>query len=137
MQVQLILKPGNYYAGINRPWYASQEAVRSEVQSTLGLTGIRFYPRKTPLPVDPKKDPRYSDDWDEWIAARYDGPSKTVDVERLWSWVVRSNAPASSLPPEQAPAPDQGDGAATGIGLVLALGGVAALAVALTVRANR
>jgi hypothetical protein len=105
----LNLKPGRYFAGINRPWYASQSAVRSEIQKRLGLTDIQFFSRKTSAPpVNPKIDPRYGEGWDEWVAARYGGPPKQVTTDRLWQWVVHASdtvklpglpaAPATSSP---------------------------------------
>lgn len=87
----LNLKPGRYFAGINRPWYASQSAVRAEIGKRLGLTDIQFFSRKTSAPpVNPKVDPRYADGWDEWVSARYAGAPKQVTTDRLWQWVVRA-----------------------------------------------
>lgn len=128
----LKMKPGTYYAGINRPWYAGQDAVRKEVEKRLGVTDVRFFSRKkTQPPVNPKIDPRYSDGWDEWISARYDGPEKLLPVDRLWNWVVRSDTakPPAALPPAPGAAPEEPEASAAAGGLVV-VGGLGALAFA-------
>lgn len=124
----LNMKPGRYFAGINRPWYASQDAVRSEITKRLGLTEIIFYPRSVKLPagIDPKKlDPRYGDGWDEWVSARYTGAEKPVTTERLWQWVLRVNdASAAALPALPPPPPETSAGAG---GVLVVVGGLGAL----------
>ncbi len=127
----LNMKAGRYFAGINRPWYASQDAVRAEITKRLGLTQIAFYPRSVALPkgIDPKKtDPRYGEDWDEWIAAHYSGAEKQVKAERLWAWVLRVNdGAAAALPALPAPpAPSSGPA-----GALVVVGGLGVVALAL------
>ncbi len=125
----LNMKPGRYFAGINRPWYASQDAVRAEIGKRLGLTEIVFYPRSTKLPagIDPKKlDPRYGEDWDEWVAARYTGPEKQVTTDRLWAWVLRANDSGAAALPALPPPPVQSSAGAGGV--LVVVGGLSALA---------
>lgn len=128
----LNMKPGRYFAGINRPWYASQDAVRTEIGKRLGLTEIVFYPRAVKLPVgiDPKKlDPRYGEDWDEWVSARYTGPSKQVSTDRLWAWVLRVNDSSAAALPALPPPPVPSSAGAGGA--LVVVGGLGALVVAL------
>jgi hypothetical protein len=122
----LKMKPGRYFAGINRPWYASQSAVRAEVEKRLGLTDVRFFARKVAPPINPRIDPRYADGWDEWISARYDGPERLVSTDRLWQWVVRSSS--AEPPPASSGATAQGADTADGSpGGWVVLGGLGAL----------
>lgn len=83
----LTLAPGRYYAGISRPWIVSQGMVRNAV-AKLGGTGIQFHDRDVPLPVNPRQDPNYSDDWDEWIEASYSGPLAQTEQKQRWAWLV-------------------------------------------------
>lgn len=124
----LNMKPGRYFAGINRPWYAGQDAVRKEIGKRLGLTEIVFYPRSTKLPagIDPKKlDPRYEDGWDEWVAARYAGEAKQLTTDRLWQWVLRVNDSSAAALPALPPPPQPSAGAG---GALVVVGGLGALA---------
>lgn len=98
----LAVKTGTYYAGINRPFFVSDSMIRSKL-AEMGAQLVAIYDRsKTPLPatVDPRaKDPRYQDDWDEWMIVNWSGPPKTLDVKRVWKWLLVSPLkPATSQP---------------------------------------
>lgn len=50
------------------------------------------------LPFDPRKDPKYSDSWEEVVTADYHGPTKTIETPRRWKWLMVIAAPSSSTP---------------------------------------
>jgi len=95
------LRKGNYFAGFSRPFFVSDDMVRGHLEE-LGATQIAFHRRdnETP-PVDPTTDPDHSDEWDEWISCRYEGPPTTVEENKLWAWAVvqpdLDDAPRSKL----------------------------------------
>lgn len=85
----ITLSPGTYYVGVDRPWWLSQSRVRDELQKH-PIARVTFNDRDgQPPPVDPRTDPTYSDDWDEWISAVYNGPETTLEARRVWAWMVR------------------------------------------------
>jgi hypothetical protein len=89
--VNLTLAPGKIYAGFSRPWYASQSAVKNKLKSDYGIVDVVFHKRGEAIPVDPFDDSTYNkdrDEWDEWISARYAGPGHTVDVKKVWAWLL-------------------------------------------------
>jgi hypothetical protein len=91
LKLPVHFKPGTIYAGINRPFFASRGAVRSEVRKLPGVGAVRFYERKKtalPLNVNPKRDPLYQDNWDEWVAIEYEGPDRVVQLDRQWKWLL-------------------------------------------------
>lgn len=91
MKLNVTLEPGVYAVGINRPWYATQGMVRSEVEKLTGLRNIVFHDRndKVLLPVNPRLDPYYSNDWDEWLEGTYDGPKRVLpNTEKIWAWMI-------------------------------------------------
>ena len=89
--MNLTLAPGKVYAGFSRPWYASQSAVKNKLSSDYGIVNVVFHKRGETPPVDPGEDTTYNpkdDDWDEWISARYAGPGHTVNVQKVWAWML-------------------------------------------------
>ena len=93
-KVQVSFTRGVIYVGIDRPWYASQSAVRKELAKQIGFVSLSFHPRSEAPPVDPHVDPKYSDKWDEWIRIVYDGADRVVPLPRVWAWLVRVRAAA-------------------------------------------
>lgn len=102
------LIPGaTYYAGFSRPFFISDAMIRSHLEG-LGATDVRFFKReKATPPVTPGTDPTATDDWDEWLSARYDGAPKTVEQVKRWKWAVRlvPPKPRPGQPPQLQPAP--------------------------------
>jgi len=105
-QVAVQLAPGVLFAGLNRPplftqWMFEQQlrmAVPMDVSAH--LKDFRWYPRQQPPPVDPRRDPRYKDDWSEWFSVTYDGAPTTISVPDVLAWLVaqlRAPAPATSV----------------------------------------
>jgi hypothetical protein len=103
----LTVQTGRYYAGIDRPWIVSQGMVRNALVG-YGATGIQFHDRDVPLPVNPRADPTYSDDWDEWIELDYSGPAKQIDTSRRWAWLVFVPATVPAGGPAPGAEPVQG-----------------------------
>jgi hypothetical protein len=103
----VLLEPGVFFAGIDRPWYVSKAAVRDELVTRWGFSAVRIYPRSLALPVNPHADPRYGDGWDEWIRADFSGPPVKKNTDRLWSWLVKvPRAVAEQTPGLGTPAPE-------------------------------
>lgn len=76
-----------YYAGFSRPFFVTKGMISSALADRhVELTGI--YKRESAPPVDPKRDPKYSDDWDEWMTAKYTGAPGWFQAERQWNWLV-------------------------------------------------
>lgn len=111
----ILLEPGTWYAGIHTPWYAPNSAVQSALEKN-GLTDIEFHEREEALPaaVNPRSDPRYSDDWDTWVRFRYSGKTRSVTLPHYefvnWLLVIGQTKPAPGKPPapKEAPAPAHG-----------------------------
>lgn len=114
------LQPGSFFAGINRPWYASQAAVRNALRSSFGFGAVTFHGRSVPLPAAVRARLSAAEladtGWDEWLEASYSGPRRDVAHSKQWSWLVEpASAPAKpsparpspspALPPPKAPAP--------------------------------
>lgn len=99
------LQPGRYYAGINRPFFVTEGMVRSAL-SDYGIGVVRFMPRTSAPPVDPRRDPGYNDAWDEWVEVDYRGMRAAVQVAKQWAWLVFvPNAPALPAPSPSTPWP--------------------------------
>lgn len=100
--VTVRLAPGTFYAGIDRPFYASQGAVADTLRTLFGVTDVRFHPKTDPLPpgVSPERDPDRSGPWSEWVSAEYSGPERSIVQEKLWSWLVFVPKPAARKPAE-------------------------------------
>lgn len=92
-----ILRPGHYYAGIDRPWFVSEGMVRDKL-AEYGLSEVRFHRRETTPPVTPQTDPGYSPEWDEWVEATYTGAEQPIDVTKRWAWLVFVPAEAPGVP---------------------------------------
>jgi hypothetical protein len=100
--VTVRLAPGTFYAGIDRPFYASQEAVADTLRTLFGVTDVRFHPKTDALPsgVSPERDPNHAGPWSEWVSAEYSGPERSIVQEKLWSWLVFVPKPAAKKPVE-------------------------------------
>lgn len=104
------LEPGTFYAGINRPWYASQTAVRTALHSDFGFGAVTFHNRSVPLPAAVRAKLTAAEladkGWDEWLEATYSGPRKDVPHSKQWSWLVEpSSKPPAAPAPKPSPAP--------------------------------
>ncbi len=100
-----LVSGAKYFAGIKRPFFISQGMV-SSAATDLGFTDIKFHERDKTLPVNPKLDPKYEDDWDEWVEAKYSGPTKEHDITRRWKWAIR-RAGGNKITVVKAPEPVQ------------------------------
>lgn len=101
------LEPGTFYAGVSLPFFITESLVKSKVEAA-GLTNVVFHKRsESSPPVNVMKYPGYSDDWDTWISADYDGPKKDLDIAKHWAWllVVPKGAEKPKSPPPPPPAP--------------------------------
>lgn len=100
----LKLEPGDYYAGHHFPLFATDAEIARGLEK-LGLTNIAFHDRTkaASMPIDPHKDPHYTDDWDAWISATYAGQPKTVELQHSeyldWLVVVNRGKPAEEAKP--------------------------------------
>lgn len=85
------LEMGTWYAGFNLPFFVPKSMVKSELEK-LGFTEIRFFKRDEgpDVPVNPRADSQYSDDWSEWVRAWYPGPTRTVERPGAVAWLVRA-----------------------------------------------
>jgi hypothetical protein len=86
MNVALVTS-AKYWAGANRPWYVGQGMVTDYLRGK-GFANVQWHKRADALPadIDPRASTTYSDDWDEWVSADYDGPlgSLSPPVELPW-----------------------------------------------------
>lgn len=109
MKARIPLIPGaQYFAGYSRPFFIPQSMVRSHLEG-LGASQIEFHDRDAlPASVNPKTDPSYSDDWEEWVSMSYNGPRTTAEQSNLWAWAVRHTAvkPAKAQQGKLLPEPD-------------------------------
>jgi hypothetical protein len=121
LKATIPLMRAKYYAGIDRPWFASRSAVRSALTKTVGagVTGVRFHDRDEQLPVNPRVDPRYSDEWDEWIELLYEGVPRSLETERVWAWLVRVSVPNGQAMPTLAPEVESKESAIGLLGFVV------------------
>lgn len=84
-----LVSGAQYFAGIKRPFFVPQSMLVSAAES-LGFSNVQFYSREEKVPpVNPKLDPTYSDEWDEWISADYVGTTKEHDITKRWAWAIR------------------------------------------------
>jgi hypothetical protein len=95
----LKLRKGRYFAGVDIPFVVPNAMIVSKLEE-LGGEGVRIESREDvavpftttlngqTIKVDPRKDPRYSDDWAEMVVVDYNGPDRTVDVPRKWKWLM-------------------------------------------------
>lgn len=70
-----LVTAAKYWAGANRPWYVGQGMVTDYLQGK-GFANVQWHKRAESLPADinPRASTTYSDDWDEWVSADYQGP---------------------------------------------------------------
>lgn len=107
----LRLFKGTWFVGLTRPMLASQSAIENGLRLALPpAVAAKFGPFEWHKradgwpPTNPKADPLYRDDWDEWVSSDYSGEPIDVRVPDLISWVVeRSAAPAQPSAPAPAP----------------------------------
>jgi hypothetical protein len=112
----LRLFKGQWFVGLTRPFLASQAAIEKGLLLALPpAVAAKFGPFEWHKraddwpPTNPKADPLYRDDWDEWVSSDYSGDPIDVRVPDLISWVVERSAGGaqSAAPPPGAPAPVQ------------------------------
>jgi hypothetical protein len=102
--VSFTLHAGRYYAGIDRPFFVSDGMIQSALDDyNVRVVGYHDRDDLAP-PVNPRTDPAYDDDWDEWVEAEYSGPSRPVDVTKRWAWLVMVPARTSTTEPALPPA---------------------------------
>lgn len=119
---KVLLEPGQWFAGYHAPFFITDSMIQPTLEK-YGLKAITWKDRDDPLPanLNPKADPKYSDDWDSWVTAVYDGAAKTVEIPHYdhVDWLVRTPA---AVPKPTPTAPSGGsDGAAGWVLLALAL----------------
>lgn len=91
------LFPGvRYYAGVSLPWYVPRGIVTSAVKE-IGFKDVEWHPRAERPPVDPHDDPSYSDDWENWATAVYQGPTQLHHLSHAPAWIVTD----TELPAEE------------------------------------
>lgn len=112
----ILLQPGRWYAGLNKPWYAPESAIESALEKN-GLSAIAFHDREDSLPpnVHPRNDPRYSDDWNTWISAEYHGTQRQVTIDHydLIAWllvIADKKPPVPGTPETPSPKPEPAHG---------------------------
>lgn len=111
---KVLLEPGVWFAGYHAPFFISDSMIQPFIEK-FGVKGITWKDRDDPLPagVNPKVDPKYSDDWESWVQATYDGAAKTVEIPHYdhVDWLVR--VPTAAAKPTPTTKPSAGsDGAA-------------------------
>ena len=100
---KILLEPGQWFAGYHAPFFVSTGMIQPTLEK-YGVKGITWKDREDPLPanVNPKSDPKYSDDWESWVTAAYDGPAKSVEIPHYdyvdWLVVVPALAPQKPTP---------------------------------------
>lgn len=97
--------PGSrWFAGVDLPFWLLRSAVTSGA-SDMGFRDIRWHTRDEPVPIDPKADPQYSDEWNEWAEGVYVGPER--DHVLPWSipWLGYRN-PEAAVPAQVQPPPE-------------------------------
>lgn len=106
---RLILEPGIWWGGYHAPFFVSTGMVESFLRKQ-GFDGFKWQDRGDPLPaaINPKADPRYTDDWDSWVSAHYAGERRTVELPHYeyvdWILVQAQAQPtAPPKPPAKAP----------------------------------
>lgn len=103
--MRIVLNPGRYYAGIDRPFFVTEGMIRS-VLDKYGVKRVLFHERDEEAPpVNPALDPHYGDEWDEWVEAIYTGRRKPIDVPRHWEWLVFVPAQTAVRPAPSSPSP--------------------------------
>lgn len=82
-----LVTAAKYWAGANRPWYVGQGMVTDYLKGK-GFANVQWHKRAESLPadIDPRASTTYSDDWDEWVSADYQGPlgSLSPPVDLPW-----------------------------------------------------
>ncbi len=77
------------------PRFIPEAMIEAKLQ-TLGLRNFQWFPRTgTELPVEPRTDPLYTDDWNRVLVADYIGRGAEFEEKKIWSWmVIRPKVPA-------------------------------------------
>jgi hypothetical protein len=84
-----LVNGSKYWAGASRPFFISQGTVSSYLRGK-GFSNIVWHDRSEALPstVTPRSDPTYDDDWDEWVAADYNGPAGSISPPVAIPWLI-------------------------------------------------
>ena len=87
--MNVTLKRGTWYAGIDTPFMASDGVIIAKLKG-YGFTNVQIFDRDAkPLPAGIKPK---SDNWDKWGAATYYGEPQTVQLHDAVTWVVEPKA---------------------------------------------
>jgi hypothetical protein len=91
--------PGaHWYAGLDLPFYLPRSSVSSGAQD-MGFRNIVWHDRDGAAPpVNPRSDPQYSDDWDEWAEGVYVGPERDHTIPWEVPWLAFENPPQPAIP---------------------------------------
>jgi hypothetical protein len=96
-----LVPSAKYWAGANRPWYVGQGMVTDYLRGK-GFANVQWHKRADALPtdIDPRASTTYSDDWDEWVSADYQGAigSLSPPVDLPW-YIVHLPSYQAAKPP--------------------------------------
>lgn len=110
---KMILEPGKWWGGYHAPFFISTSMLETFLKKQ-GFTDFEWQDREKdhPLPknVNPKADPKYSDDWEAWVSANYKGARRTVEIPHYdyVDWVLR--VPEATFPNNPAKPPEKPPG---------------------------
>lgn len=84
-----LVNGSKYWAGANRPFFASQSMISGYLRGR-GFSNVVWHERSEALPsnVTPRSDPTYDDDWDEWVSADYNGPAGSLSPPVAIPWLI-------------------------------------------------
>ena len=123
MSYRVTLAPGPYVAGLNRPFFVSRGMVEARAK-TEGFGKLTWYDRATDSPmVNPKHDPNYSDDWDEWFSAEYEGIPRTAELPASPAWLLRNAGQGTPEAVQFVPEPWVGPAVTAGVAVGLVAAG--------------
>lgn len=103
MSTRKLLEPGTWFAGFSVPFFVSNSMISTKLE-TMGFREIKIFDRtdKAP-PVNARLDPRYADDWDQWLTAEYVGKPQALDMPSQIKWLLHATRPAQGAPPASPP----------------------------------
>lgn len=106
---KLILEPGKWWGGYHAPFFISPSMLETFLKKQ-GFTDFNWQDRDAehPLPayINPKVDPKYSDNWEAWVSATYNGARRTVEIPHYdyVDWVLVQAQPLPATAPAKPPA---------------------------------
>lgn len=118
--MNVTLKRGKWYAGIDTPFMASDGVIKAKLKG-YGFTDVEIFDREDKaLPAGVKPS---SDTWDKWGTATYAGEPKTVELHEAVTWVIEPKPlawPKRDPAPTSTPTPKKAKGLSTNQALALA-----------------